>query len=125
MGWGRIRPPVGAWDPALGGMAPTRVSVLSNRFMTWVMKVFILLKSEPPMLPEPSTRKTMSEAFVGQPGGGGTGGGGGKDEERDPAGRIYPHVRSSPTRGTHLPFRLVFPTPYQPTEPVQPRSGCP
>ena len=57
---------MGAWDPVLGRVAPTRVSVLLNRFMTWMIKVFILSKSEVLMLPEPSMRKTMSEAFMGQ-----------------------------------------------------------
>ena len=66
---------MGARDPALGGVAPTRVSVLSNRLMTWVMKAFILSKSGVMMLPEPSMRKTMSEAFMGQPGSGGRNGG--------------------------------------------------
>lgn len=105
------------------GLSPTRVSVLSKRLMTWVMKVFILSKSSVTMLPEPSMRKTMSEAFVGQPGEGMEkwGGGVGKDAQHDPVRPIYPSVRSSPTAGTHLPLCLVFSTPHQP--PRAPHPG--
>lgn len=104
------------------GVAPTRVSVLSNWLMTWVMKVFILSKSEGMMLPEPSMRKTMSEAFLGQPGGRG-------EECGVVEGKMHSLTLrgpSIPASGLHHPVGPIYPCVWSSpphidtTEPINP-----